>query len=177
MSVDQSPADGFRTLAEGRLESIQVSKGGVPKLCVAGPVEVTASGVQGDRQRNRRLHGGPDRAVCLFSREVIDAFRGEGHPIEAGTTGENLTISGLDWNRLAAGMRLAVGGLVMEVTKPAHPCKKIEGSFSDGDFSRMSAKIHPGQGRLYARVLQQGAVRAGDLVRLLERPTQSPERI
>lgn len=150
----------------GRLESIQISRGGVPKRPVAGPVEITLQGVAGDRQRDRRYHGGPDRAVCLFSRERIDALRAEGHPIEAGTTGENLTISGIDWPLVTPGVRVRIGAVLLEITKPAHPCKNIAGSFQAGGFTRISAKVHPGWGRLYARVLTPGNVEAGDVVTL-----------
>jgi MOSC domain-containing protein YiiM len=150
--------------------SIQISNGGVPKREVAGPVEVTTAGLTGDRHRDLRFHGGPDRAVCLFAQEHIDALRSLGHPIDRGTTGENLTISGLDWTRLAPGARLTVGEVVLEITKPAHPCKNIAGSFNDGDFSRLSAKIHPGRGRLYARVLTSGLIRPGDPVAFVASP-------
>ena len=150
--------------------SIQISNGGVPKRQAPGPVEVTSAGLTGDRQRDLRFHGGPDRAVCLFAQEQIDELRSLGHPIDRGTTGENLTVSGLDWTRLAPGVRLRVGEITLEITKPAHPCKNIAGSFADGDFSRLSAKIHPGRGRLYARVLIPGFIRNCDPVSVVPPP-------
>lgn len=148
----------------GRLDSIQTSDGGVPKKSVQGSVEVTVNGLTGDRQRDLRFHGGRDRAVCLFSREVIDRLRSEGHPIAPGTTGENLTLSGLDWGLVRTGARLIVGEIALQITKPAHPCQNIAGSFADGDVSRLSVKIHPGRGRMYARVLTPGLIRPGDPV-------------
>lgn len=165
------PADQESTLSpfgarSGRLVSIQISNGGVPKREVKGPVEVTSEGVAGDRQRDLRFHGGPDRAVCLFSQELIDDLRSEGHPIDRGATGENLTISGLDWALVQPGGQLTVGAVTLEVTKPAHPCKNIAGAFADRDFSRLSAKVHPGRGRMYARVLTAGVIQAGDPVAL-----------
>ncbi len=150
----------------GLLESIQVSNGGVPKLRVDHPVRIGVNGLDGDRQRDLRYHGGPDRAVCLLAQEIIDGFRAEGHPIDRGATGENLTISGLDWSLVRTGARLAIGEVVLEITKPAHPCKNLVGSFSDGDFSRLSAKLHPGRTRMYARVIRPGLVQAGDRVLL-----------
>ncbi len=161
MEMDQ---DHEKQAPRGRLESIQISNGGVPKRNVASAIEVMPSGLVGDRQRDLRFHGGPDRAVCLFSQEQIDALRAEGHPIDRGTTGENLTISGLDWNLVRPGARLEVGEVTLEITRPAHPCRNIAGSFADGDFSRLSAKIHPGRGRMYARVLTPGTIRPGDPV-------------
>lgn len=150
--------------ARGRLESVQVSNGGVPKNPVAGPVGVTRDGVVGDRQRDLRFHGGPDRAVCLLSMERLEDLRAEGHPIAPGSTGENLTISGLDWSLVREGCLIRIGDLEMEITRPAAPCRNIAGSFRDGDFSRLSAKLHPGRSRWYARVLAPGLIPAGEPV-------------
>lgn len=149
----------------GRVEQVNVNPlGGVPKYPV--PVAwITADGVAGDKQRDRRFHGGPERAVSLFARERIEALRAEGHPIAPGSTGENLTVSGLDWSALQPGDLLRVGEWVeLAITGYAAPCSNIADSFADGAFKRMSQKLHPGWSRLYARVLAEGEVRPGDLV-------------
>jgi MOSC domain-containing protein YiiM len=149
-----------------RIHSIQISDGGVPKRAVA-EAEITAAGLRGDRQRDLRIHGGPMRAVCLYSLEAIERLRAEGHPIAPGTTGENLTIAGLDWGKLVSGARLRIGGgVVLELTKPAQPCRNIAGSFRDGDSSRISTKRFPNDGRWYARVVCEGVVGEGDAVAL-----------
>ncbi|MEO8362437.1 MAG: MOSC domain-containing protein [Vicinamibacteria bacterium] len=166
MPEDQPSPDPVLGATQGRLNSIQISNGGVPKRRLEGPVLVSGQGVAGDRQRNLHFHGGPDRAVCLFSQELIDDLHDKGHPIAPGTAGENLTISGLDWRQVQTGARLIIGSLVLEITQPAHPCKTIIGSFLDGDFSRLSAKLYPGRGRMYARVLVAAEVRPGDSVTL-----------
>ena len=75
------------------VHQISVSDGGVPKKPVLA-ARVTEQGVEGDRQRNLKLHGGADRAVCLFSLELIERLQDEGHPIEPGFSGENLTLAG-----------------------------------------------------------------------------------
>ena len=148
----------------GVIHQINVSDGGVPKLPVP-EAAVTANGVSGDRQRDRRVHGGPERAVCLFSLEVIESLRAEGHPIAPGTVGENVTISGLDWSLVRPGTRLRLGDdVLLEVTKYTAPCTNIRGSFRDEDFSRISVKLHPIESRVYARVLSAGRIRAGDPV-------------
>lgn len=146
----------------GRLHSINVSRGGVPKLPVQF-AEVTALGLVGDAQRDLRLHGGPERAVCLWSLEVILALQREGHPVRIGSTGENLTLSGLPWPQLAPGAKLTVGPqVVLEITSHATPCRTIWHSFRLRRYGRISHKKHPGESRLYARVLQPGVVRVGD---------------
>ena len=73
----------------GRLVSINVSNGGVPKRRVE-QCRITKLGLEGDRQTDLHHHGGPDRAVTLFSLDKLALLRAEGHPIAVGSTGENL---------------------------------------------------------------------------------------
>ena len=93
-----------------RVHQISVSNGGVPKLAVP-EVMITRWGIEGDRQRNPDIHGGPDRAVCVFSFEVIEALQAEGHSIVPGSAGENLTLAGIDWFSVKQGDRIRVGSV------------------------------------------------------------------
>ena len=158
-------------MAEARLHSINVSNGGVPKL----PREscaVRSNGLEGDRQRDLENHGGPERAVSIYSMELIEALRSEGHPIAPGTIGENLTFAGLPWKEMRPGVRLEVGEVVLECVSYAAPCQIIAASFSDGRVVRVSEKVSPGWSRLYARVLKDGTLRVGDRVRMLRPSTE-----
>jgi MOSC domain-containing protein YiiM len=150
----------------GRIVQINVNpQGGVPKYAVPS-AEVTIQGVAGDLQRDRRFHGGPLRAVSLYSHERIEALRAEGHSIAPGTTGENLTVSGLDWEKIQPGDHLHIGEQVdLEITAYVVPCYKISASFVAGEFKRISQKLHPGWSRIYARVLREGTVHVGDIVK------------
>src|SRR5207237_1988771 len=94
----------------GRIVSINISGGGVPKRAVE-EADVRSLGIVGDVQRNRQYHGGPDRALCLYSMDWIDALRAEGHPIAPGTTGENVTVHGVDWALLVPGIGLHLGAV------------------------------------------------------------------
>jgi MOSC domain-containing protein YiiM len=146
------------------LHQISVSNGGVPKLPVP-EARITSEGVVGDRQKNRDVHGGVDRAVCIFSLELIEALQSEGHSITPGSSGENLTIAGVAWSELKPGNWLRIGQhVLLEIKSYTSPCKYNAQWFVGGNFSRISQKLHPGWSRLYARVLQQGLVRAGDSV-------------
>ena len=153
-------------MTEGILHSINVSDGGVPKL-PRPQAHVRAAGVEGDRQRDLRFHGGPDRAVSLYSYDRIRALQAEGHPIAVGSIGENLTLAGLDWAQIRAGTRLEIGPVLLEITRPAAPCQKIAGSFLGGAFTRVAEKTHAGWSRFYARVLEEGLVRTGERVRVV----------
>ena len=129
---------------------------------------VTASGLRGDVQRDLRYHGGPERAVSLFSLDVIERLRSEGHPVEPGSTGENVTVAGVDWGLVVPGARLEFeGGVVLEVTKYCTPCGKIRASFAGGTIDRIHQEDHPGESRVYTRVLAEGTVREGEAVRLV----------
>jgi len=149
----------------GRITGLQRSNGGVPKLPVESAA-VSQGGMEGDRQRNRRFHGGPDRALCLYSQELIDALGAEGHPIVRGAVGENVTIAGLPWGRVRPGATLTLGEVEVEVTSYTAPCENIEGAFVDGRFVRISQRVHPGWSRVYVRIRRGGTLRVGDEVRL-----------
>ena len=153
----------------GRVVQINVSNGGVPKRPVPA-ARVTRDGVEGDRQRDLRYHGGPERAVSVWSLEVIEALRAEGHPVVPGGAGENLTVAGLDWGAVRPGARLRIGGeadgVELEVTAFAAPCPIIRGNFTAGGFDRISDKSHPGSSRVYCRVLRAGRIAAGEGVAL-----------
>jgi MOSC domain-containing protein YiiM len=151
----------------GRIVSLNRSSGGVPKRQV-DEAHITLDGVAGDRQSDLRHHGGRDRAVSLYSLDLIEQLQFEGHPIAPGTAGENVTVAGIDWRYVCPGRRLSLGPAELEVTGFAAPCTTIRSSFLDEEFTRISEKVNPGWSRVYARVLREGQVRCGDEVRLLD---------
>ncbi|MCC7103836.1 MAG: MOSC domain-containing protein [Chloroflexi bacterium] len=151
---------------EGRVYQINISAGGVPKRpverAVLGPL-----GLAGDEHNDRANHGGPERAVCLFSLEVIRVLAAEGHAVAPGVLGENLTLVGLEWSRLRPGDRLRVGPALIEVTRFTTPCINIKPAFKDGRFDRVLEQYHPGQSRVYARVIEGGQLATGDPVTVM----------
>jgi MOSC domain-containing protein YiiM len=150
----------------GIVESINLSGGGVPKTSALEAL-ITEYGLSGDHQNDPRYHGGPDRAVVLYSLEVIRALQQEGHPIAVGSTGENLTVSGVDWAVLGPGTTLQIGDVRLLITRYATPCGKVAGSFLERYFRRIDQAAHPGFSRLCARVLAAGVIRPGDTVTLV----------
>jgi MOSC domain-containing protein YiiM len=151
----------------GRITQINVSNGGVPKTAV--PVaRITEAGVEGDRQAHTDIHGGPERAVCLFSMERIRELQAEGHAVTPGAVGENVTVEGIDWDAVVPRSRVLLGDdVALEVTRYTSPCTQIKAAFVGGDYSRIAQKRHAGWSRVYARVLVPGTVHAGDAVRVL----------
>lgn len=155
--------------APATVVQINVSDGGVPKRPIASAV-IGTLGVQGDRQESTEFHGGPERALCLFSLERIEALQAEGHAIAPGGAGENITVAGLDWEAVGPGRRIRLGeSVLIEITRYTAPCTKIRANFADGDFNRINQKTNPGWSRAYARVLEGGPLVPGDAVELLPR--------
>ena len=151
----------------GLVHSINISSGGVPKRTVDS-ANIGKEGVEGDFNRFRDGRGGdPDRAVCIFSLERIEELKQEGHPIEVGSTGENLTIQGVSWDSLVEGARMEVGDVVLELSEPCAPCSKIGGSFIGRRFDRVDQEQEFGWSRWLARVVREGRVSVGDSVNII----------
>jgi MOSC domain-containing protein YiiM len=107
----------------------------------------------------------------VYSLEKIRALQAEGHPIDVGTAGENVTVEGIDWDLVVPGARLRLGEeVLLEVASFTSPCKTIRDSFTNGRFVRISQKLHPGWSRVYTRVLSEGDIRFGDAVELTPPP-------
>jgi MOSC domain-containing protein YiiM len=151
----------------GRIVQLSVSAGGVPKRAV-GQARVTRLGLEGDAHQNEKHHGGPERAVCLFSLEAIRALAAEGHAIVPGAIGENVTTEGIEWAAVVPDAYLLLGEhVLLQVTRYTTPCFKIAPVFRGRESDRVSQKRHPGWSRVYARVLVEGQLRIDDSVRIV----------
>jgi len=149
--------------ATGSVSCLSVSNGGVPKQSTSA-ARIDGSGVAGDSQADRRHHGRPVQAVCLWGADVIASLADDGHPIAAGNAGENVTVEGVDWASLMPGTRIDVGSVPMIITAHAIPCAKNAQWFHDRNFNRILHDRNPGQSRLYAIPLAGGEVSVGDVV-------------
>lgn len=140
-------------------------QGGVPKPAVS-TLSVRKDGCVGDRQNDLKHHGGPKRAVCIMSSDVMEALQADGHPIEGGTTGENLLIEGIPWTMYEVGAILRTEGVTLRITGDAPPCKTIQASFTNGTFKALAHKITAQKTRWYAEVLKEGTLGCGDLIQI-----------
>ncbi len=147
----------------GSVGSLQASSGGVPKLAITEAV-VGPGGIDGDGQNNRRNHGRPWQALCLYSSDLLDVLRTEGHPIVPGGAGENVTISGVDWSRMRGGLTIEIGDVRLRTSSPAAPCHKIGDCFVERDWNRIDHVDRPGWSRWYASVLTGGTIVPGDRI-------------
>jgi len=153
---------------EGTVHQLNASSGGVPKTAI-DQAEVGVRGLVGDSQIARAHHGRPWQALCLWSSDVLAVLQAEGHPIVAGSAGENVTIAGIDWAALRGGMRFSIGSgddaVMCQLSLPAVPCSKNNAWFLGKNIDRMDHDLNPGFSRWYASVLSPGSITAGDPVR------------
>lgn len=138
-------------------------KTGINKLAIQGPIMVDAEGLVGDAILNRKHHGGVDQAVYIEGSIDLDWWQAElGRDLPFGTFGENLVIEGLESAMLAAGDRLAIGEVLLEITSARIPCATFAAKMGEPTFvKRYTRAARPGA---YARVLQGGMVEAGQSV-------------
>lgn len=152
------------TMATARVFQLNASPGGVPKRAVVSAT-LTPTGLDVDDVANKRVHGGPTRALCLYPLERILALQKEGATIFPGAIGENVTTVDLDWDLVQPGVRLAIGQTLIEITKFAEPCRTTSPFVCD-DLHRYHQDFHPGWSRVYAKVLQTGTLAPGMPIRI-----------
>lgn len=140
--------------------SINISSGGIPKRPV-DTVYVTKSGLEGDGH-NHEKHYRPEQAVCLQDIEMLDQLRGEGYPLYAGTTGENLTVRNINVNSLPLGTILEISGVIIEISKVRKPCYVL-----DSINLKLKEDII-GRCGMYAKVLKEGIISVGDIIKIKE---------
>lgn len=134
---------------------------GIWKLPAAGRVPVRELGLEGDKQADRRVHGGYDKAVYAYAREDTDWWESElGRELEDGFFGENLTVSGIEVTGARPGDRWRVGTTLLEVTEPRLPCWKMEAKAGEPRFIKRFAQA--GRPGAYLRVVDEGDIGAGD---------------
>ena len=132
-------------------------------------VMVRGVNLDGDDQADRRVHGGPDKAVYAYAEEDYVFWReAEGLVVTPGLFGENLTTRGLELRDAVVGERWRVGTAVLEVAQPRLPCYKLGIRMGDDEFPRRFEEA--GRMGAYLRIVTEGVVAPGDPVEVISRP-------
>ena len=141
---------------------------GIWKAPVDGRVAVRGVNFVGDDQADRRVHGGPDKAVYAYAVEDYEWWsRQLGREMAPGTFGENLTVEGIDLGALVIGTRWLVGSTELEVSQPRLPCFKLGIRMDDADFvDRFDEAARFGA---YFRIVREGDIGAGDEITVAPR--------
>ncbi|RZK30440.1 MAG: MOSC domain-containing protein [Hymenobacter sp.] len=142
---------------------------GIFKAPVAGPVAVLADRLAGDAQVDRRVHGGPDKAVYAYDLAHYEFWQAQlpATALPPGIFGENLTTSGLPDHAVCLGDTFAVGTAVLVALQPRLPCVKLGLRFNDEHFVKQFQAAR--RSGIYFGVRQPGQVQAGDALVLVER--------
>ena len=152
----------------GRPQQLSVRRGrplmsAIGKAPVEGPVRVEGVNVAGDDQADRRVHGGPDKAVYAYASEDAAFWSAElGRELGPGAFGENLTVEGIDVSGAVIGERWRIGTAELEVCQPRFPCFKLGLRIGDPGFlKRFVRASRPGA---YLRIVEEGELGAGDAI-------------
>lgn len=137
-------------------------KTGIFKKPVSGRVMLRTTNLDGDRQADLSVHGGPNKAVYGYPSEHYEYWRGQlpGQPLDWGAFGENFTTEGLLETQVSIGDRYQVGSAVVMVRTPRLPCFKLAAKFQRDDI--IGQFLRSGRSGFYFSVAEEGEVAAGD---------------
>ena len=139
----------------------QTFKTGIFKKSVSARVMLRRTNLDGDRQADLSVHGGPDKAVYAYPSEHYEFWKEElpGHAFAWGALGENFTTEGLLETKVSSGDRYRVGSAVVKVTTPRLPCFKLAAKFQPDEI--IDPFIRSGYCGFYFSVVEEGEVGAG----------------
>jgi len=145
---------------------------GIFKQPVNGPLQLRTLNLDGDRQADLAVHGGPFKAVYAYPSEHYAFWREElpGTNLPWGMFGENFTTWGLFETELHIGDRLEIGTAILMVRQPRIPCFKLAAKFHRTDI--LARFLRSGRSGFYFSVEQEGIVEAGNQFELLTRDAQ-----
>ncbi|MGL1886402.1 MAG: MOSC domain-containing protein [Reichenbachiella sp.] len=145
---------------------------GIYKVPVDEPIYLGSTDVKGDAVIDRRYHGGVNQACYLYAAKHYSFWKNEYPEMELpyGMFGENLTIEGLDETVIMVGAIYQIGGAKVQVTEPRQPCYKLGVRFDDPYVvKKFLGTTFSG---VYLRVLENGEVKTGDEMILVEEPKE-----
>jgi len=140
---------------------------GIFKEPNTGPVQLSVLNLEGDRQADLGVHGGPYKAVYAYPSEHYAYWQKElpGMDLPWGMFGENFTTSGLREDEIHVGDRLQIGSATVMVRQPRVPCYKLAAKFQRDDI--LERFLRSGRSGFYFSVEQEGPVASGDSFQLI----------
>lgn len=143
---------------------------GIWKDCIL-QATIDENGIQGDIQVDRRVHGGPEKALHQYAipsyARLHAAFPDLAPRMPIGSMGENLTVLGMHEDNVHIGDIYRMGSTLVQVSQPRNPCWKINSKFDDDRLAKFIATQHING--WYYRVLEPGIVKVGDSMQLVQR--------
>ncbi len=142
----------------------------ITKTRVEGPCWLGAQNLTGDEQADLAVHGGPDKAVCVYPAAHLPLWQAAlgRDDVGPGAFGENLTVEGATEGEVSVGDVYAIGEALVQISQPRAPCWKLARRWH---CKTLAVDVQrTGRTGWYLRVLQEGNVTAGDSLRLVQRP-------
>jgi MOSC domain-containing protein YiiM len=142
---------------------------GIYKEPIDGRIMLRTLNLDGDRQADPSVHGGPSKAVYAYPSEHYEHWRAElpGMTLPWGMFGENFTVEGMREDDVNIGDRFRIGSAQVVVTEPRLPCFKLASRFGRDDI--VTRFLGSGRTGFYLAVVQEGEVGAGDPIELVSR--------
>ena len=146
---------------------------GIYKKPIHNPIFLGSQDVQNDEVSDRIVHGGEFKACYLFSEDQYGYWKNLYPHLDWdwGMFGENLTVSGLNEKNLHIGDIYKIGSALVQVSQPREPCFKFGVKF--GTQVVLKQFIEHGFPGTYVRVLEEGFVKTGDTIKLVEKAKNS----
>ncbi len=145
---------------------------GIYKRRVAESILLTSEGFVGDVQADRRVHGGPEKAVHHYAAEnyarLAEHFPTLAAQLIPGSIGENVSTCGWDEHKVCIGDTFRLGDTLIQVSQPRSPCWKIDHRYATDGIARRVAET--GLTGWYYRVLAAGTVTLGSALEFVDRP-------
>jgi MOSC domain-containing protein YiiM len=153
-----------------RLEGDEPWTSGIYKSPVSGRIALSSTNLDGDGQADLKVHGGPDKAVCVYSADHYAFWREELGVTDCGPGwfGENFSVEGQGEDDVAVGDTYRVGTAVVQISQPRAPCSKLGRRWSRIDMPKLV--LQSGRTGWYLRVLESGDVECGETLTLVDRP-------
>ena len=136
---------------------------------VQGIIPLRSLNLDGDRQADLTVHGGPDKAVYGYPVEHYEYWRAQlpQMPATLGAFGENLTTRGVLEKDFNIGDQVRIGTALLQVSQPRMPCYKLQVRFDRDDMpKRFALSLRSG---FYFSVIEEGEVKAGDAIEIVQR--------
>ena len=146
---------------------------GICKKPVSGQVTLKALGFDGDGVADTRNHGGPDKAICVYSLDHYPFWEKTlGIKVPAAAFGENLSVSNLKEDDVCIGDIFLLGTAAVQISQPRQPCKTLAARYGRNDLVKLV--VNSGYSGFYFRVIQEGVVKKGNPLILKD---EDPQKI